>query len=299
VVITMRHPGYRGGQWVGFLLIALVLMVSIVVAKLSNGRPRLYGLLAGVGLGFPIYIFSLYDKSSNPSTWVWLLGWPMAWMYVGLSTLVVITSLWAQCVALWSARQRLFALVTAVGSVLLAVSIWVTGFTLIRFHVNHSLAMQSIPSKRLVDLPLPSLTLTAMDGTPIRTSEFNGQVTVIDFWGTWCAPCIAELPSLEAVQKGYSRESMVKFLLVNPGLGHDTPEKISRFLLRKPLSIPVALDSNGLYFELSQKLENNALPLLIVIDRQGHIRYEDNSFENDDQTKQELRAQIDPLLTEP
>ena len=301
VVRAIHHRGYHflGVDWTGYLLLAPVLTLSIIVAKFSKGRPRVHGLLAGLGFGLPFYISALYARSPHPSTWVWSLGWPMLWVYVALISLLLMTSLWAQSAALWFARRRLFAVLVAVGSIGLVLSFWAAGFALMRFHFARAQAMQSSVKTQQIDVPLPSLTLTAMDGTPISTSELQGHITVIDFWGTWCGACIAEFPSLEAVHNEYSGNPNVRFLLVNPEIEGDTPEKINRFLQRSSLTIPVALDPEGLYLELSEKLSNDGLPLLIVIDRHRHIHFRENGFESADKTKQGLCGQIDTLLATP
>jgi thiol-disulfide isomerase/thioredoxin len=299
MAIHHRYHRFPGGNLSGYVLIAAVLILSIMVATFWDGRAWLQGLLAGIGFGLVQYVFALYSLSPHPSTWVWLLGWPMLWMYVAVVSFLVITSLWAQSAALWFARRKIFAVLIATGSAGLVVAICFAGFALMRSHFARAQAMQSSVTARQIDTLLPSLALTATDGTPISTSELQGQITVIDFWGTWCGACIAEFPSLEAIHKEYSANPRVRFLLVNPETGGDTPEKINRFLQRSSLSIPVALDTKGLYFELSQKLNNNGLPLLIVIDRHGHIRFRENGFESADKTKLGLHAQIDTLLATP
>jgi thiol-disulfide isomerase/thioredoxin len=297
--IHPRHYHFLGVEWDGYLLLALVLTLSIMVAKFSDRRVWLHGLLAGIGFGLPLYVSALYTMSPDPRKWVWLLGWPMFGIYVALVSVLLITSLWAQGADLWLKRRRLSAALVLVGSAALVIAIWAAGFALMRFHFARSQAMQSSTATQQIDMPLPNLALTAMDGRPISANELQGHITVIDFWGTWCGACIAEFPSLEAVHKEYSGNPRVRFLLVNPEIEGDTPEKINRFLQRSPLSIPVALDPEGPYFELSQKLNNNGLPLRIVIDRSGHIRFREYGFASADKTRHELHAEIDTLLAAP
>lgn len=297
--IHLRDHHFLGINSEGYATLAALLILSIAIAKLFNQRAWWYGLLAGLGMSVPLVLFALYGRSPHPSTWVWSLGWPMFWIYVAIVSLILITSLWTQGAALWFGRRRLSAALVAVASVGLVVAIWAAGFALMRSHFARAQAMQSSVTRKQIDTLLPSLALTAIDGTPISTSDLQGHVTVIDFWGTWCGACIAEFPSLEAVHKEYSGNPRVRFLLVNPEIEGDTPEKINHFLQRRPLSIPVALDPEGLYLELSEKLNNNGLPLLIVIDRHGHIRFRENGFENPDKTKHGLHAQIDTLLVAP
>jgi thiol-disulfide isomerase/thioredoxin len=168
-----------------------------------------------------------------------------------------------------------------------------------RAHEARMRTIRDILETEQIDVPLSNLMLTTMNGKPISASELRGSITVIDFWGTWCAGCIAELPSLEAVHKQYLKDSRVQFLLVNPEIEGDTPDKISNFLQHRSLSIPVALVADRLYFELSEKLQSDGLPLLIIIDRRGHVRFRKNGYISPDKTINGLRNQVDTLLAAP
>jgi hypothetical protein len=84
--------------------------------------------------------------------------------------------------------------------------------------------------------------------------------------------------------------------LVNPEIEGDTREKVDRFLQRRPVPIPVVLDPGPSYFDLSNQLHSNGLPLLIVVDQRGHIRFREYGFESADKTRLELGAEINALL---
>jgi thiol-disulfide isomerase/thioredoxin len=296
VVYGFKTFSPRNVNLTGYVLLAMVLTLSIMVAKFTNGRAWWHGLLAAIGMGVPGVVFLLHTSSPDPRTWVYFIGRPMLWEWVGLVSLVLTTSLWVQSAAFWFGRRRLFAALVAVASVGLVVAVFAAGFGLARFLDARAQAIQASAAQYQIDIPLPSLALAAMDGTPISASEFQGHITIVDFWATWCGACLAEFPSLEEVHKAYSGNSKVRFLLVDPEIEGDTPEKISSFLQRRPVSIPVALEPGASWFQLNDKLHTSMLPLLLVIDQRGHIRFRDNGFESGDKTARELQGEINTLL---
>jgi thiol-disulfide isomerase/thioredoxin len=117
--------------------------------------------------------------------------------------------------------------------------------------------------------PAPEFALPRIDGTPgtLALGPLRGQVVVLDFWATWCPPCIAMLPEMDALHRAWSDRG-VAFLGINSDGGGSTRADIDRFLAEHPMRYPVGLDEGdvgGLY-----KVE--ALPTLVVIGRDGSVR---------------------------
>jgi len=181
-------------------------------------------------------------------------------------------------------KRGLTVLFLCAGLVLVISVLW-----LVKQRMRHT---QSRVEK--LDMPLPELALQQMDGTPIAQSEWRGRVTVLDFWGTWCPPCVQEMPVLSGIAAGYSHDPRVKFLLVNPEMYADSPGKIRAFLQKQHLAIPVALDPAHTFFKIGPM----QFPAVLVIDRRGHIRYQANGYSGADRTRGELRNEMDELLAQ-
>lgn len=296
VALHLQNITILGVLLPGELLLALVIVLAIVVGRLTDSRIWFYGLLAGVGMGVPGFFVALYMESPDWRTWLYNLGLPSRERWMLLASILLITSLGAQSTALWHRRRRALALFMQLATVGLVVAVWIGGIRATQYLSKRDQALQAVKTRPGFDIPLPELALTRLDGTPILAAEFTGHITVLDFWGTWCAACISEFPSLEAVYKDYPASTKVRFLMVNPELAGDTSEKIKLFLGRKPISLPIALDPGTPYFELASKLHNEALPMLIIVDQQGHIKFYETESEGSDKNRQSLRANIDALV---
>lgn len=98
-------------------------------------------------------------------------------------------------------------------------------------------------------------------------SQWRGQVLVLNFWASWCAPCREEMPDFAALRAHY-RPHGVEFI----GIAIDHPASVAQFLRRTPVNYPV-LVGEGAAHALARQLGNpsGALPYTIVLDRNGGI----------------------------
>ena len=112
----------------------------------------------------------------------------------------------------------------------------------------------------------PDFSLMNRNGEMVTLSEFRGQVVLINFWATWCAPCRKEMPYLEQIYQRYERLG-VTLLGVNV---EDGPEEAKAFLKETPVTFPVLFDTDK---TVSSLYGVEAMPTTILVDRQGKIRF--------------------------
>ena len=126
------------------------------------------------------------------------------------------------------------------------------------------------PPRTVVDFQAPDFELPLLDGvTLVSPSEYAGRPLFLNFWATWCAPCVRELPALEEFVAEHRAESKGPALLtVNLG---EPADVISSFLEKTGIAyLPVAMDINQVV-KRDYGVQN--LPTTFVIDGDGKVRY--------------------------
>ncbi|HEU4929762.1 MAG TPA: redoxin domain-containing protein [Candidatus Krumholzibacteria bacterium] len=114
--------------------------------------------------------------------------------------------------------------------------------------------------------PRASWTTTA--GEPIALESLRGQVVLIDFWATWCKPCVKTMPELDAVYRDYQKLGLA-VVGVSVDQGDDREKKVKKFLEKKPVAYPIVIDTEeAASWEAFHVV---ALPTLYLIDRDGKI----------------------------
>ena len=116
----------------------------------------------------------------------------------------------------------------------------------------------------LVGKPAPDFTLDLMGGEKFHLADRKGSIVVLDFWATWCGPCIQAMPQIERATREFADRG-VQLVAVNL---QETPAKIRPMLERLKLTPTVALDRDG---AIARLYGANAIPQTVVIDRDGKV----------------------------
>lgn len=114
--------------------------------------------------------------------------------------------------------------------------------------------------------PSPALVLKDMDGRSYRLDEHRGKVVLVNFWASWCRPCVEEIPSLHRLHQKVG-DPVFEIVTVNVG---ENRERITRFLERVPIDLPLLMDRDG---EVHKAWQVYVYPSSYLIDQHGKIRY--------------------------
>lgn len=169
-------------------------------------------------------------------------------------------------------RTHALALAMAAGVATLATIGWM-GYRLLE---QNRLPAAGIPRGLISSQQLPpeqgqpaadaimALTLPDLEGRPQAIAQWRGKILVVNYWASWCAPCIEEMPAFSRLQRSYAAQG-VQFV----GIGIDDVEKLRRFARATPVAYPLLVgDPAGTQLPA---LQVKGLPYTVVIDRNGRL----------------------------
>ena len=126
------------------------------------------------------------------------------------------------------------------------------------------------------------------DGKPADTEKWRGKVLVVNFWASWCPPCVEEMPTLDRLSKEYAAKNV---LFV--GIGIDSPSNIREFLQKTPVSYLVAfggLEGSNLMRQMGNS--QGALPYTIIINPSGKSTFTKLGKISEDELKNAINSAL-------
>ena len=128
------------------------------------------------------------------------------------------------------------------------------------------------------------------NGQDVDESAYKGKITFIEFWGTWCPPCVAALPHLQAVYNRYKDNPKVAFLMVSV---QEPIAEAQQFMQAKGYTLPLATDA---YNMAGQFRAVGGYPTSYILDEKGHIVIIHRGYNPNEDLKWNLSREIDAQL---
>jgi thiol-disulfide isomerase/thioredoxin len=148
--------------------------------------------------------------------------------------------------------------------------------------------------QKLINKKAPEIELSDLNGNKVKLSNFRGKTVILDFWATWCGPCIASFPAMKEVMNEL-KDNSVKFLFIDTMEAENLEnknDKIKKILdNRKVRSFQVLIDEvidNN--YQATTAYNVSSIPAKFVIDKSGRIRYQSTGFGSDKNLIKELKA---------
>lgn len=107
-----------------------------------------------------------------------------------------------------------------------------------------------------------------LDGHRVSAESLAGRVVLLDFWATWCVPCLGEIPHLREARERFPREDLAIF---GVSLDQGARREVEAFLRRHGMSWPQLWDGRGFAGDLARRFRVESLPRSFLIDREGRI----------------------------
>ncbi|MBD2700368.1 TlpA family protein disulfide reductase [Spirosoma sp. BT702] len=149
-------------------------------------------------------------------------------------------------------------------------------------------------AQQLINEPAPAFSLTDLKGRTISSSAFKGKVIVLDFWATWCGPCVASFPAMQQAQNKFQSDPNVKFLFVNTREGGPM-QRIYNFMDKHPYNFVVPVDTQQ---KVANAYKVKGIPTKVVIGPDGRVRYRTIGFSGDPEATVEELALVVEMLKE-
>ncbi|MBL1408156.1 TlpA disulfide reductase family protein [Sphingobacterium faecale] len=157
-------------------------------------------------------------------------------------------------------------------------------------------AMVSKYKSEMIKKEAPQFTLVNRDGKTVSLSDYKGKVVVLDFWATWCGPCVMSFPGMQAAVNKYKGDQEVEFLFIDTWQREENyKELVGEFMTKNNYSFHVLFDE----MKDNTKATTTAygvkgIPHKVVIDKEGFIRFESSGGSADvDKVVNEMETKIE------
>ena len=137
--------------------------------------------------------------------------------------------------------------------------------------------------------PAPNFTLKSLSGKNLKLSELSGNVVLINFWASWCGPCLQEMPLLNAIHKKYEP---LGFTVLGVNV-EENSDNARAFLAERGVDFPILLDTMN---QVSKMYDVVAMPTTVVVDRDGNMRFLHKGYKSGDE--KQYRKMVKKLIRE-
>lgn len=146
--------------------------------------------------------------------------------------------------------------------------------------------------KEMLNEPTPQFTLKDLAGNTVNIADLKGKTVVVDFWATWCGPCIASMPGMQKMVNKYKDNPGVKFLFIDTWQNEDNEtELVQNFIEKRGYrDFHVLMDLDD---KVVSSFKVEGIPTKFILGKDGNIKFKDVGFGGEESLLKKLPAMIE------
>ncbi|MDW3229969.1 MAG: redoxin domain-containing protein, partial [Acidobacteriota bacterium] len=161
-----------------------------------------------------------------------------------------------------------------------------------RIEVRATESLRSQLEKQMVEQPAAAFELKDLEGKTVKLANYKGKVVILDFWATWCGPCLSSFPGMKSLVEEFQSDPSVAFIFVNTWQEEENKVQVVKdFLEKNQYPFYVLMDSED---KVVADYGVSGIPTKFIIDSKGKIRFKSIGFEGDtDKMVREVKLMIE------
>ena len=121
---------------------------------------------------------------------------------------------------------------------------------------------------RALDIPAPDFNLKTLTGDTVKLADLKGKKVFINFWATWCPPCVEEMPAIQQFYEQHGNDENLVILAVNATDLESDIESVQQFVDKNGIGFPILLDEKG---DVSINYEVLTIPTSVILNEEGKV----------------------------
>ncbi len=155
-------------------------------------------------------------------------------------------------------------------------------------------------SEKMINTPSPDFSITDMNGRAVSLQSLKGKTVIMDFWATWCEPCVGSFPAMQKLVNYFSKDTSVVFMFIHTAeRSNNAADEAKKILSARHYTFNLFMDLRDPVIKknpLSEIFDIEYLPTKIIIDRNGNIRFKETGYINEYEGYEETKAMIEQVM---